>query len=1304
VVFVTGDQNVSGVKNFSSRPTVNGSGVMLTGETAGTGYLTGFVNKSETGSFVTSGNTGDFVTSSQTGVLTGVFYPYSANPAAYVQGAVVRPSNTGNFVDKGSTQTIFGRKYFDVSDFNRIEISGILNGNDTLPTTGIAFVDPLGGTGLSIQGGGIDLGGIISAPNGTLTLSAAEVLVTGASLVTIHDSSLLVDKFGVFQSGVSGANLVYNTSNQTISGVKNFNSRPQVSGVGLQTTGEYARFNLWDDFSGALYPYPRNDLNRSWNTLKRLESVAGTSGEVIWYNIPQWTGETPVGTGISSFYNTGFWAREYDWSCVAFEGGRTFSGSPTTAAVLISPRHILSTNHSNIQSGTRYAFVSNKETGFTWEAEVQSVARISGDATVLTLSQDAPSQIVPASIIGSLPTSSWGAGSLNNVRALTVKNSTVLFDCLDAISTGVGFQSGSLTLSHFPEVDSRFTGQHEGGDSNSPVFLPLDNGKLALLGVASTASSVAFIGDPAIRSGIISSTSGYSVDIFNPEAQSTSVLPVSGQLFKLGSLINPWSEVYAGTVSGTTITANSFNGATSKLYLGYSSLAFNGNRTVSSGSRNLSFQPRDNSLITLSGTFPVTTLFDFVITGSNVVTFTGIDTTLITPHGSGFSGSGSIVEVRSVGSNVLMVSRQGSNTGYLTGYAPIADSITGISVDGSSTKTITLYQLDGSTLSASFTDQQGTGGAGSDYYIYSGSFDAGNGNLTLNRTGDAGTVVIPLDGRYVTGSVVRPSETGLFVTSGQTGNFITSSQTGAFYPTSNPSGYITGLDLSSYATIASTTGISGHLQTQITNNNQTGAFLTTGAADSRYALQSATGAYTGEFYPRSSNPSNYLVAADIANLASTGYVTGVSGYLQGQITTLNSQTGSYVTGSVIRPSETGNFVTTSQTGQFYAASNPANYITGVDLSSYATTGYVTGVSGYLASLISASSAGVGTLNGLSGSLTIAGAGNNSVSVAGSTITVSGNTGFLTGYQIIGNYVPYNGATGQVDIGAQTLISHAVKADSSDGLQILSNNGSTGIVVGAGGSANVTAYGALKLDYATTNKVPIIDANKNLIASSVTTGEVNSLTGVTSPIQGQFSAINSVTGSFALSSNTGAFLTTGAADNRYSLNTGIKGIYVDAGAMLTGSVSGATPLTLSVSNSGIAHDVYSFDPAVSGFVQFKFKLADYNLGGLRAKFDWTTSGASGGVVWGIQAISASDGDSLNIEWGTAAEVTDTFITGTGFHLTSGSPSFSPSPTPLSGDMLYFRVYRDVSDTNDTLAVNANLLGVSLQYTGTNISTW
>jgi hypothetical protein len=107
---------------------------------------------------------------------------------------------------------------------------------------------------------------------------------------------------------------------------------------------------------------------------------------------------------------------------------------------------------------------------------------------------------------------------------------------------------------------------------------------------------------------------------------------------------------------------------------------------------------------------------------------------------------------------------------------------------------------------------------------------------------------------------------------------------------------------------------------------------------------------TGQFYS-SNNPSGY---------AATGYVTGISGGLQTQISTLNNATGNYAL-----KSETGNFITNSQTGQFYANSNPSGFITGVDLSSYATQTYVTGISGELQTQINSLVENSNTIIGLS---------------------------------------------------------------------------------------------------------------------------------------------------------------------------------------------------------------------------------------------------------------------------------------------------------------------------------------------------
>lgn len=829
-VLLTGDQNVSGIKNFSSRPTVNGSGVMLTGENGGTGYLTDYVQKTETGAFVSS---------NQTGQLTGAFYPLSSNPSAYLQGAVVRPSNTGNFVDTVSAQTINNLKTFNsgiivgqnsvngtgssalggsgnhVTGRNSVVIAGINNRvnaansfiggghNNRVETSGSAVVGGWanivestagvhnfigGGVGNRVDNGNYNaiLGGVnnsilegqdknailggeanaLSNTSNCFTLGSYNTLFGASSTIensfafgynaSVSHSNAAVINEGLattessgertiviqFDSGIhlkgptffssrptfngtgfllsgeasSTPNVVFSTGDQPVSGTKNFSSRPQVSGVGIQTTGEYARFNLWDEFSGALYPFPRNDLNRSWNILKRLENEAGPSGATIWRSFPPWTGATPSGEDLTAYYNTGFWARQYDFSCVAFKNGRT--GYPI--ATLISPRHALIAKHTNTTSGTKYAFFSTTETGYSWEPTAISITNLSGDSSIVTFDSDAPSQIKPASILGSLPNENWQYGSLTFARAFTIKDSTVLFDYLVGISSGTSFQSGSLILGHSPEIGAKFTGVHVGGDSSSPVFIPVDGNRLALVGVGSSPSDIAFVGDPVVQSGISLATSGYLIDTFSPQNKIQSILPTPNLVSELGSTGNPWTNVFSNSISGQTITASVLVGSTSKNFLNYTSLAYNGNRTISSGTSNLSYQPRTDSLVTLSGSFPTTTLFDFVITGSNVVTFTGVNTTLIMPHGSGFSGSGSVIDIRSVGSNMLMVSRQGSDTGL-------------------------------------------------------------------------------------------------------------------FYPSTNPSGYITSSALSSYATIDLATGASGHLQTQISAiSASSGAFLTTGAGNNLY--------------------------------------------------------------------------------------------------------------------------------------------------------------------------------------------------------------------------------------------------------------------------------------------------------------------------------------------------------------------------------------------------------------------------------------------------------------------------------------
>lgn len=119
------------------------------------------------------------------------------------------------------------------------------------------------------------------------------------------------------------------------------------------------------------------------------------------------------------------------------------------------------------------------------------------------------------------------------------------------------------------------------------------------------------------------------------------------------------------------------------------------------------------------------------------------------------------------------------------------------------------------------------------------------------------------------------------------------------------------------------------------------------------------------------------------NLATTGsnlyiLVTGLSGQANINYAT---NTNLALTGSNLYNIITG--LSGSSNIKFYLASNPQEY---------APSGYVTGISGALRSLISASNAGVSSINGLSGILSIIGTGNVTVVNNGQNIIISGTGG------------------------------------------------------------------------------------------------------------------------------------------------------------------------------------------------------------------------------------------------------------------------------------------------------------------------
>jgi hypothetical protein len=80
---------------------------------------------------------------------------------------------------------------------------------------------------------------------------------------------------------------------------------------------------------------------------------------------------------------------------------------------------------------------------------------------------------------------------------------------------------------------------------------------------------------------------------------------------------------------------------------------------------------------------------------------------------------------------------------------------------------------------------------------------------------------------------------------------------------------------------------------------------------------------------------------------------------------------------------------------------------------------------------------------------------------------------------LSGYVPYIGATGDVNIGLHKYIGTALQSNISAGVSILNNTASPIGLFGAGGGINSTFYGAVKLDGGTANRILSLDASKNI---------------------------------------------------------------------------------------------------------------------------------------------------------------------------------------------------------------------------------
>lgn len=186
-----------------------------------------------------------------------------------------------------------------------------------------------------------------------------------------------------------------------------------------------------------------------------------------------------------------------------------------------------------------------------------------------------------------------------------------------------------------------------------------------------------------------------------------------------------------------------------------------------------------------------------------------------------------------------------------------------------------------------------------------------------------------------------------------------------------------------------------------------------------------------------------------------------------------------------------------------------------------------------------------------------------------------------------------------------------------------------------------------------------------------------------------------------------------AGNVMRTRTGVpREIWIPANAMTPEDANGpgaATNLWATTTDKQTV-EAWDFDAAATGeSVQFTLTLPlAWDASTVKAKVFWKPVNAtSGDVVWGVAGGSANDNETGGNTLGTEVTVTDTVQTGTNVvHISSATGAITIGGSPAAGHMTWFRVRRLGSNGSDTMANDARLLGLHLQYTetATEASAW
>jgi len=173
--------------------------------------------------------------------------------------------------------------------------------------------------------------------------------------------------------------------------------------------------------------------------------------------------------------------------------------------------------------------------------------------------------------------------------------------------------------------------------------------------------------------------------------------------------------------------------------------------------------------------------------------------------------------------------------------------------------------------------------------------------------------------------------------------------------------------------------------------------------------------------------------------------------------------------------------------------------------------------------------------------------------------------------------------------------------------------------------------------------------------------------------------------FLRGDQTWATLSGGSANTRW----------IGAGELIPRVTNGAGIDGEELATNKINLDYLAFDTATAEYAQASFAWPS-GFTTLTATFHWTAASGTGGVRWQVSARCYADDDALDQAQGTSQAVSDTLLAANDAHKTAATSAVTPAGTVAAGNLCVVEITRAPSHGDDTLGVDARLIGVMLEF--------